>query len=341
MKKYDSLVLIGRFQPLHNAHCEIIKRAEQLAHQLIIIVGSAKQPRTFKNPFTSREREQMIRAATVNCSIPVQVAHNVDTIYNDQAWAYRVQSIVNSYTRPTDKIAIIGHKKDRTTSTYLDMFPQWPLEQIDLVEPLDATSVRSLFFQRVNNLNFIRSVVPNTTLDFLNEFQTDQVDAFNDIIFGREFDQTYQQQFSHLPYKPIFSTADTVPIQSGHVLMVKRRSYPGKGLWALPGGFVNADTDMSVQDAALRELKEETGIKVPLPVLRGNIVDSRVFDAVNRSSRGRTITHVFKIVLPNGPLPKVKGSDDAEKAKWIPIADVDPEQCFEDHWEIISYFTGV
>jgi bifunctional NMN adenylyltransferase/nudix hydrolase len=90
----------------------------------------------------------------------------------------------------------------------------------------------------------------------------------------------------------------------------------------------------------LRELREETMIRVPVPVLRGNIVRSQVFDAVDRSPRGRIITHAFHIQLPDGELPRVKGNDDAEKAKWIPIAEVNSEDCFEDHYEIIQYFLG-
>ena len=123
-------------------------------------------------------------------------------------------------------------------------------------------------------------------------------------------------------------------------MLIKRRAEPGRGLWALPGGYVNANTDRSVEDAMLRELREETMIKVPAPVLRGNIVRSRVFDAIDRSPRGRIITHAFHIQLPDGELPKVKGSDDAEKARWVPIAEVKSEECFEDHFEILQHFLG-
>ena len=63
-KKYDTLVLIGRFQPVHNAHLAIIKLATALTDRLVIITGSAHQPRTYKNPFTSFEREVMIKEAT-------------------------------------------------------------------------------------------------------------------------------------------------------------------------------------------------------------------------------------------------------------------------------------
>ena len=341
-KKYDALVLIGRFQPFHSAHCEIVKRATALTDRLIIVTGSAHQPRTYKNPFTSREREAMIRDATRGLSLQITVAANVDTIYNDQAWAVRVQKIVNDAmynSKGPDEynIGVIGHKKDNS-SFYLDMFPQWAFENVEQIEPLSAVNIRDLYFKRNVNMNFIRNVVPETTFNFLERFK--DTPEYEQIICEREFVEKYKQQYASLPYPPIFVTSDAVVICSGHVLMIKRRSEPGRGLWALPGGFVNANTDKSVRDAAIRELREETGIKVPAPVLYGSIVDNKVFDAVDRSARGRTITHAFKIVLPDGELPKVKGSDDAEKARWVPIAEVRSDECFEDHYEILQNFVG-
>jgi bifunctional NMN adenylyltransferase/nudix hydrolase len=187
-------------------------------------------------------------------------------------------------------------------------------------------------------MRFIKGVVPDTTFDFLMKFK--ETAEYEQIIKEREFVEKYRQQYASLPYPPIFTTADAVVIQSGHVLMVKRRAEPGKGLWALPGGYVNANTDKSVEAAMLRELREETQIKVPVPVLKGSIVRSKVFDAVDRSPRGRIITHAFHIQLPDGELPKVKGSDDAEKARWVPIAEVKSEDFFEDHWEILQHFVG-
>ena len=336
-KKYHTLVLIGRFQPFHRAHLEIVKRATSLCEQLVVITGSAAQPRTYKNPFTSAERRNMIKSATAGLSIRIHVEENVDTIYNDQAWAIRIQGIVSKHHVPGTKTAIIGHKKDES-SFYLSMFPQWGYEDVEEIEPLSAVDIRDLYFKRDVNMNFIRAVVPGTTFDFLDEFR--HTPEYEQIIREREFVINYKKQYASLPYPPIFSTADAIVIQSGHVLMIRRRAEPGRGLWALPGGYVNATTDKSVQDAAIRELREETMIKVPAPVLRGSIVDSRVFDAIDRSPRGRIITHAFKIVLPDGELPRVKGSDDAEKAKWVPISEVRSEECFEDHAEIISWAIG-
>ena len=336
-KPYGTLVLIGRFQPLHNAHLEIIKRCTALTDQLVIIAGSAKQPRTYKNPFTFDERAQMIRAATAGLSMRVYVEPNVDTIYNDQAWAVRVQSIVSKYAILGTKTAVIGHKKD-DSSFYLDMFPQWDYEDVEEIEPLSAVDIRDLYFKNSVNYKFIRGVLPETTYDFLLDFA--HTDEYRQIIREREFVEGYKKQYASLPYPPVFVTTDAVVICSGHVLMIKRRAEPGRGLWALPGGFLNADTDKSVLDCAIRELREETGIKVPVPVLKGSIQDNRVFDAIGRSTRGRTITHAFKIVLPDGELPKVRGQDDAEKARWVPIGELDSSVCYEDHYEILQHFVG-
>lgn len=336
-KPYNTLVLIGRFQPLHNAHLEIIKRATALTDQLVVIVGSADQPRTYKNPWTFAERRAMIYEATRGLDLHVVIEPNTDTIYNDQAWAVRVQSIVGKHTKSSDRVGVIGHKKD-SSSFYLDMFPQWGYENVNEIAPLSAVNIRDLYFKRDANMEFIRGVVPGTTFDFLSEFW--KTDARSQVIREREFITEHNKQYAGLKYPPIFSTADAVVICSGHVLMVKRRAEPGKGLWALPGGYVNANTDKSVEDAAIRELREETQIKVPAPVLRGSIVRSKVFDAIDRSPRGRIITHAFFIRLPDGELPKVKGADDAEKARWVPIAEVRSEECFEDHYEILQHFLG-
>jgi bifunctional NMN adenylyltransferase/nudix hydrolase len=336
-RKYDTLVLIGRFQPIHNAHLEIIKRATALCDKLVIVTGSAAQPRTYKNPFTSAERAKMIKQATGGLAMFINIEENLDTIYNDQAWAVRVQALVAKHTKPGDRVGIIGHKKD-DSSFYLDMFPQWGFENVELIEFLSAVNIRDLFFKRDVNMSFIKGVVPASTFDFLMKFK--ETEEYEQIIREREFVINYKKQYASLPYPPIFSTADAVVIQSGHVLMIRRRAEPGRGLWALPGGYVNANTDKSVEAAMLRELREETQIKVPAPVLKGSIVRSKVFDAIDRSPRGRIITHAFFIQLPDGELPRVKGSDDADKARWVPIAEVRSEECFEDHYEIIQHFLG-
>jgi bifunctional NMN adenylyltransferase/nudix hydrolase len=339
-KKYDTICYIGRFQPTHIAHTKIITRAATLANQVIVVIGSADAPRTYKNPFSVAERKQMLREAATdatNSVTPTYIESVRDSMYNNQAWATRVQEIVAKRTNLGDKIAIIGHSKDES-SFYLKLFPQWAHEEVELIEPLNATDIRDLYFRNGANPRYLIDVVPQPVFRFLNEFR--ETEEFAQIVREREFIAKYKKQFEGLQYAPVFVTADAVVICSGHVLMVKRKAEPGKGLFALPGGFLNAATDASMQSAAIRELREETGIKVPVPVLVGSIKNQRVFDAINRSARGRTITHAFVFVLPDGDLPKVKGADDAEKAMWVPFADVRSDQCFDDHYDIIQWAVG-
>jgi len=346
--KYALAVFIGRFQPCHNAHIQIILDSLKIAEKVLIILGSANQPRTYKNPWTTFDRWQMLSLALyeqgVNVDTRIIFKTNVDTRYTDGAWLVRTQNIVNAVIaeefKPGAKVVVVGHKKDADPSTfYLSMFPQWDRLDYQLVEPLDATHIRDHYFKENANLNFLAGVVPPAVIKFLAEWRN--TEEFAAVMAEREFTEKYKKQFAHLPYPPIFSTADAVVVQNGHVLLIKRKAYPGKGLWAFPGGFVNAAMDRSVLDAAIRELREETKLKVPTPVLIGNIKKEKVFDAIDRSARGRTITHAFHIELPNGDeLPKVKGSDDAEKAVWVPIANVKSEECFEDHFEILEYFVG-
>lgn len=337
-KKFNAIVFIGRFQPLHNAHVEIIRRAAELAEKVIIVVGSANQPRTFKNPFSYEEREKILNETFLTLETELIIEPSYDTIYNDNAWVVRVQNIVSKYTTKQDKIGIIGHKKDES-SFYLDMFPQWELVEVPLVEKLSATQIRNLYFSEDCNPNFFKSVLPEDVIKFLLKFA--KTGDYQQIIKELEFVNKYKSQYASYPYPPTFVTVDAVVVQSGHILMIQRRAEPGRGLLALPGGFLDANSDKSLEDAMLRELREETCLKVPTPVLRGNIAETKVFDAIERSTRGRTITHAFHIKLPNGELPKVKNGSDAAAAKWIPISEINSSDCFEDHYEIINYFTGV
>lgn len=337
-KKYDTIVFVGRFQPTHIAHTAIIRRAATMAKQVVIIIGSADEPRTYKNPFTVEERKQMLRDSVVNSvneSVNCFIEANHNSLYNDQAWATRIQELVGKHTQRGDKVGIIGHSKDES-SAYLSYFPQWDLIDTGLLEPLHATDIRDLYFRENANPRYLADVLPPEVNQFLQHFAT--TPEYAQINREREFTAAYKSQFSGLKYPPVFVTVDCCLVQSGHILLVERKAEPGRGLLAMPGGFVNQSERLV--DGMVRELREETKIKVPAPVLKGNIKKVEVFDHPDRSSRGRTITHAFLVELPAGDLPKVKGSDDAKTAKWYPISQLRREDMFEDHMDIIQTLTG-
>lgn len=343
-KKFDFLCYIGRFQPFHNGHAAIVEQALEDARYVIMVLGSANQPRTVKNPWTAQERMVMIqRALSPEQRERVFFVEVRDQLYNDQKWVADVQRAVEALVAATEpsgqvnqRIAIIGHIKD-DSSFYLKMFPQWGLLEAGNVDGLHSTAIREAYFSPEQDVIAAASL-PSSVADYLTEFKASKL--YEQLRKEYVFIRDYKAAWKDAPYPPYFVTVDAVVVHSGHVLMVRRRAEPGKGLWALPGGFV--DVNERIRKAVIRELKEETRIKIPEPVLNGSIKDSAVFDHPDRSARGRTITHAFYFEFPYGELPVVKGADDADKAKWIPLSklfEMEP-MIFEDHLHIVSFFLG-
>lgn len=122
-------------------------------------------------------------------------------------------------------------------------------------------------------------------------------------------------------------TADCIVITSEtepRVLLIERGNAPFKGHWAIPGGFLNMDE--TTEQCAIRELEEETGLKID------KVQQIGAYSKVDRDPRGRTISVAY-LAIVNRPL-EVSGQDDAAKAKWFPVNDL-PPLAF-DHAEIMA-----
>jgi bifunctional NMN adenylyltransferase/nudix hydrolase len=334
MKKYNLAVFIGRFAPLHNGHIAVINKGLEIANRVLVIIGSANSPYSYRNPFTAPTRGHLIREVFYQYESRIFIAYNEDTIYNDNAWIERIQTIVNDHADAHEKIALIGHEKDNS-SYYLKLFPQWDNISVPNVGGINSTDIRAKYFE--NGTIPTDCVSPNIVKFLKYFYNTTEYQYIKD---EYKFVKEYKRSWESAPYPPIFTTVDACVVQSGHILLVERKAIPGKGLLALPGGFLNQHE--KIIDGTIRELREETKIKVPAPVLRGNIVTTKVFDDPHRSSRGRTITHASLIHLPGDTqLPKVKGSDDAASAKWFPLSEVRRDNMFEDHFDMIENLTAL
>jgi bifunctional NMN adenylyltransferase/nudix hydrolase len=357
-KEFDLLVFIGRFQPFHKEHQRIIKIALEKSKKVLVLVGSSGKARTIRNPFTFEERADMIYGSFSSADgSRIVIAPLYDKTYNDAAWTVQVQDSVNETILDIinnggfrnsgikdANIGLIGAAKDHT-SFYLKMFPQWGSVPVSVECEVHSTSIRDMYFGRswestsvMGAEIFIRTYVPTNVLEFLKDFKESV--AHQQLANELAFVNDYKKQWKVAPYPVKHVTVDTVIEQSGHILVVKRRAEPGKGLYALPGGHLNEFETML--DGAIRELREETLIKVPEAVLRGSVVNQKTFDDPYRSTIGRVITQGFHIKLRGDTsLPKVKGADDAEKALWIPISDLREDMFFDDHFHIINYFLGI
>lgn len=345
---YDYLVFIGRFEPFHNGHAAVARYALSRARKVIFLVGSADTPRTIKNPWTVAERAVMIQSALTELGDRLIIRPLKDHLYNESLWIAAVQRTVAEAIKADGggadaRVGLVGKDKD-ASSYYLQEFPQWDLVDVRHTETLSATELRRYLFE-ANQLSshgglmLIRANVPGPVFDMLEAFRKSSP-AFRQLVAEHQFIDAYRERWAKAPYPPTFVTTDAVVVHSGHVLLVRRRAEPGKGLWALPGGFVGQGEGLL--DSCLRELREETRLKIPVPVLKGSIKGDHVFDHPDRSLRGRTITHAFHFEFPAGELPEVRGGDDADKARWIPVSEaleMSP-QLYEDHLHILEFFLG-
>lgn len=122
-------------------------------------------------------------------------------------------------------------------------------------------------------------------------------------------------------------TADCVVVTKEaepKVLLIQRGNEPYKGCWAFPGGFMNMDE--TTEQCAIRELEEETGLKID------EVKQIGAYSRVDCDPRGRTITVAY-LAFVDSPV-EVKGQDDAAKAEWFALSNL-PELAF-DHEEIME-----
>lgn len=124
-----------------------------------------------------------------------------------------------------------------------------------------------------------------------------------------------------ITYKNPFPTADIVAIREGRVLLILRKN-PPEG-WALPGGFI--DYGESAEDAAVRELQEETGLTAASLRLVG------VYSRFGRDPRFHTLTVVYLADVSG----KESAGDDAKEARWFPLQELPAHIAF-DHRDIIA-----
>ena len=127
-------------------------------------------------------------------------------------------------------------------------------------------------------------------------------------------------------------TVDIILINKNKILLIKRGNDPYKNQWALPGGFM--DMDETLEHAAIRELEEETCIKVD------KLSQFKTYSTINRDPRHRTISTVFyNSADSNLRNYDAIAKDDAIDAIWWDTNKL-PELAF-DHGEIISEFLKI
>lgn len=309
-------VVIGRFQPFHCSHENLIRYALNSHDKVLVIIGSSFRSRSFRNPFTYEERKRMIGAIFPNiCTAPgkVYIEPSEDCI-DDIVWGKNIGRIINNYAID-DNVCIYGAPKNLKFNKKFFKGRRYTYSEYVCNFGVNGTTVRDLLYKGRK----VEGIVPGAVLFALNDFDENIFKTLSEIPTKNNFIQG------------IYVTVDNVVLWRNHIVLIKRKD---NGLYALPGGYLEKNERIIV--GALRELEEETGLTKDILIpLRDFVVDN-----INRSGFGRLISHVFKWRCDHQKdAPKIKGEDDAKEASWM---DCDilhhlKNEFHDDHYQIIDH----
>ena len=335
---YDLSIFIGRFQPFHNGHLFNIQTALQNSKKILINIGSSYTSPNIKNPLSFEQRKQMILEDLKISRIDLNriiIEPLRDHFYEEERWKDELKTNVKKHSSNEDKIAIVGHIKD-DSSYYIKSFPNWGYIPVGNYKNYNATDFREIFYKEAILKEYMVSRSDKEgSYKFLKAFI--QTPEFENLKNEYHANEEYKESWRNSPYAPMFVTTDSMIVIDNKVLLIQKKNKPGKGLWALPGGFLKKDE--FIETSVIRELYEETQIDISLEELKSSRKGTFVFDYPSRSPRGRTVTHVSLFILDKSNLPKVLGSDDAKDTKWFDlnyILDNMTDKLFEDHYQIID-----
>lgn len=331
MPDFDSSVLLSSFEPFLNCHREAIGAALEQAPKLVVLVGSARAARTLRHPWTAQERVEMIRAGLPPAHhARVDIRLVADHLYSPTSWQRELQEALADLAGAPARVLQIGFAGGTP------LLPGFHYAGIMQRPALAFLPLRGAALS--DDADALADVAPPSTLACLRRWRGE--DWFAMLQREYRYIADFRKSWAVAPYPPTLVTTDALVLHEGHLLLIERAREPGKGLWALPGGFVEENETLLV--SCLRELHEETGLD-----LRGrsDLVQRplvRTYDAPHRSMRGRMITHVYRFDLHDAQRPPVAGGDDASHARWIPLAHVMrmESEIFEDHFHMVRDFIG-
>jgi bifunctional NMN adenylyltransferase/nudix hydrolase len=340
--------VIGRFQPFHNGHKALIDKALEIADRVVIVLGDTGCKPDLRDPWTPQDRADMIAEAYQKTGAwKIDFVSVEDVPYDDEQWAENLRAAVSPHTALWSECFLVGHKKD-ASSFYLDMFPEWQYVEADPVKnihvlgdvPIDGTLIRQSYFGMTGGPWNWKYHVPTGVHDYMSRWARLNKEEFRRISKERGAEVAHQIEWeceaTRKYGKPNHATVDALLEAPGSILLIRRKGDLGNGAFALPGGFVGAGERL--YRAALRELHEETGIKLDdkhVPPEKRFLVP---FDHPKRSINGRIITNVLHVKVESEI--QATAGDDAADAFWVPKSSLPAmkRQFFSDHYHIIQHF---
>ncbi len=144
-----------------------------------------------------------------------------------------------------------------------------------------------------------------------------------------EFLAQYDIHDFEIPLSTVDTCIFTVMNEQLKVLLVKRNQHPYRGFWALPGGFIDLDKDNTLEDTAIRKLKQKTGFDSPYleqVVTIGN---------KTRDPRGWSLTVLYFALVPHAGTQLI-ADESAEAVDWVPLDQTHKQELAFDHHKLLK-----
>ena len=372
-------VYIGRFQPFHKGHKAIVDLTVKMmkpGDTFTIIIGSADQQETERNPLSASQRKEMLSIELEG--YPVTILTINDSPYNYDLWIECLCAKMLGFKSATHEdflekqedfikgfsnICIVGMEN---VEEYIDRITKYytyaPAEHFDLgisshiFSELDTqtsvhgSSIRTLACSEdrdhlENFYSVIKDLVDEKVLAYLKTVNFPLI-VYNAYIKGINYAES-----TGCKYNSCFMTVDNIVFDKflDQVLLIKRKD---NGKLAIPGGF--AEPYMNMKDNALRELEEETSITAKMlkdAFVKIDESEPTLIDAPYRDPRSshkcNFVSAVYvwqsKVDALKNFIPYVKAGDDAVDAVWLSKEECEnlPAGCFHaDHKKILCKLLG-
>lgn len=318
-------VVIGRFQPLHNEHVRMIEHAISLGERTLVLVGSAFEPRTLKNPWTYEERRAMLNAVFGN-RIGIEAIRDIP--YDNESWFEYVKLTINSYLDygvDLSQITIVGCDKDDTT-WYLNHFPEYGLNLFEAETKLDATAIRQDIWE---GHGLMPGLVPGEVFDYISGWYEKDPQPLDRLMQKFVDVNKYQQQWGKGP----FLCVDSILMSEKEWFAIIEHQ---EGTLAIPGGFL--DYGETTLNGARRECREEIGFDPG-----DSPTDLFIADAIGRDPRCHNVSTVY-VWDVGDDMPELTAGDPTEVlgVRWMDWHEIQSrrEEFRADHFHLIerAYF---
>lgn len=366
---YNIGIFVGRMSLPMEHHFDAIRYSLRKGlDRVVIVLGSPYQYPDVKNPFTLRERIDMIQTRIhkdLELRGRVVVTYAEDS-KSEMWWRDNVRNAVDyqrdliALSQPEDtkfQYFICACNKDKS-SYWNTAFKGYNHIDIPIIfkddKPISATSLRGHIIGAVDAdeaYEQLQLAIDSGKIDVDVAGIIDQI-LFSEpqgserfIRLNNEY-KAYErelQKFESYPYRDCLHhcCSDSLVVCDGHVLLVQRANHPSIGAWAMAGG--HKENGETFEDCAIRELKEEINLRLSSDTLRRAIRDRKVFDEAGRDPvfDKPTVVHYTEIERdPDGRLPRANGKDETLCAEWKTIQWIENNKhlIFADHYEIMRTF---